>query len=109
MSEKEIKKQADLLVLKRLTAKSKVVGWCSNMWLNQLLNKYPWQYLLFTQFNTFKTGRRNYIEERIKEKWIYRLSEIQKLHLEEKDVDFLNGILDTLDCFIKDKKTINKN
>lgn len=109
MSEEEIKKQKDLLELKRLTSQPKVFGWCSNMWLNHLLNKYPWEYLMFTQYNTLKTGRRKHIQEKIKDKWIFRLSEIQKLHLEEKDIEFLNTVLDYLDYFIKEKKTEKYN
>ena len=109
MSEEEIKKQKDLLELKRLTAQPKVVGWCSNMWFNHLLNKYTWEYLMFTQYNTLKTGRRKHIEEKIKEKWIYRLSKIHKLHLEERDVDFLNEIMRRLDSFIEKKNTEKNN
>jgi hypothetical protein len=109
MSEEEIKKQKDLLELKKLTSLNFVGGCSSNLWLNHLLNKYPWEYLMFTQYNTFKTGRRKLIEEKIKEKWIFRLLEIQKLNLEERDVDFLNGVLDYLDYFIKEKKTEKNN
>ena len=47
---------------------------------------------MFTQFNTIKTGRRKQVEEKLKEKWIFRLTEIQKLQLWERDVDFLNGV-----------------
>lgn len=109
MSEEEIKKQKDLLELKRLTSLKCVGGLFSNMWLNHLLNKYPWEYLMFTQYNTLKTGRRKQIEEKIKNKWIFRLSEIQKLQLDEKDIEFLNGVLDCLDYFIKEKKTEKNN
>ena len=109
MSEEKIKKQKDLLELKRLISLKCVGGLFSNMWLNHLLNKYSWEYLMFTQYNTIKTGRRKHIQEKIKDKWIFRLSEIQKLHLEEKDVEFLNGVLDCLDYFIKEKKTEKNN
>ena len=109
MSEEEIKKQNDLLELKKLISQ-KCVGSCSsNLWLNHLLNKYPWEYLMFTQFNTTKTGRRKQVEEKLKEKWIFRLIEIQKLQLWERDVDFLNGVLDCLDYLIKEKNTEKNN
>ena len=105
MGKEKIEKQKELVELKRLISENRNLGYFTNMWLNHLIEKYPLEYLMFNQYNSVPTGRKQQITEILKEQWISRLSEIQKLPLNQKDIDFLNWVVDQLDSYIIRKKS----
>ena len=105
MDKERTEKHKELVELKRLMSENRNLGWYTNMWLNHLIEKYPWEYLMFNQYNSVPTGKKSQTTEILKEQWISRLLEIQKLPLNQKDIDFLNGVVNQLDSYIIRKKS----
>lgn len=105
MDKERTEKHKELVELKRLMSENRNLGWYTNMWLNHLIEKYPWEYLMFNQYNSVPTGKKSQTTEILKEQWISRLLEIQKLPLTQKDIDFLNGVVNQLDSYIIRKKS----
>ena len=105
MEKEGTEKHKELVELKRLISETRNLGWFTNMWFNHLIEKYPWEYLMFNQYNSVTTGKKPQTTEILKEQWISRLLEIQKLPLNQKDIDFLNGVVNQLDSYIIRKKS----
>lgn len=94
------RKQHDLQQLKRLTEQHEVVGWASNMWLNGLISRYPFHYLLYTQNMEGKEYRKGLAKTNILEKIKYRIEKILELPLQESDADQFEALIEKLDQLI---------
>ena len=87
------KTEQDLSNLKGMSIQPKVQGFISNLWFHSLRNRYPWEYLLFSQDKTNQDYYRNQIKAKIVGLFNKKTELIVSGTLTQESVDELNSIL----------------
>ena len=87
------KTEEDLMNLKGFSSRPKVHGFISNIWFHSLRNRYPWEYLLFSQDNNNQDYYRNQIKAKIERSFNKKIELIVSGTLTQETVDELNSIL----------------
>jgi hypothetical protein len=108
MSFKKNKEQS-LKQLRDFCSRSKVYGWCSNMWFHGLKNAYPLEFLLYTQYSTNHPNSRIFTKNRFLDKVNLKIQKLLEFSLEQEDVDYLNSIISQLDDRISQNEKQLKN
>ena len=93
------KTEEDLRNLKGMSIQPKVHGFISNLWFHSLRNRYPWEYLLFSQDNINQDYHRNQIKAKIVGSFNKKIELIVSGTLTQKSVDELNSMLIKLQEF----------
>ena len=87
------KTEEDLSNLKGMSIQPKVHGFISNLWFHSLRNRYPWEYLLFSQDNNNQDYYKNQIKAKIEWSFNKKIELIASGTLTQETVDELNSIL----------------
>ena len=95
------KTEEDLRNLKGMSIQPKVHGFISNLWFHSLRNRYPWEYLLFSQDNQNQEYHRNQIKAKIERSMNKKIELIVSGTLTQETVDELNSILIKLQVLSK--------
>ena len=90
------KTEEDLMNLKGFSSRPKVHGSICNLWFHSLRNRYPWEYLLFSQDNNNQDYYRNQIKAKIERSFNKKIELIVSGTLTQETVDELNSILKEL-------------
>ena len=90
------KTEEDLRNLKGMSIQPKVHGFISNLWFHSLRNRYPFEYLLFSQDNENQDYYRNQIKAKIVGSFNKKIELIVSGTLTQESVDELNSILKEL-------------
>ena len=90
------KTEEDLMNLKGFSSRPKVHGFLGNLWFHSLRNRYPWEYLLFSQDNNNQDYYRNQIKAKIERSFNKKIELIVSGTLTQETVDELNSILKEL-------------
>ena len=90
------KTEEDLMNLKGFSSRPKVHGFLGNLWFHSLRNRYPWEYLLFSQDNNNQDYYRNQIKAKIERSFNKKIELIVSGTLTQESVDELNSILKEL-------------
>ena len=90
------KTEEDLMNLKGFSSRLKVHGSICNLWFHSLRNRYPWEYLLFSQDNNNQDYYRNQIKAKIERSFNKKIELIVSGTLTQETVDELNSILKEL-------------
>ena len=90
------KTEEDLMNLKGFSSRPKVHGSICNLWFHCLRNRYPWEYLLFSQDNNNQDYYRNQIKAKIERSFNKKIEMIVSGTLTQETVDELNSILKEL-------------
>jgi len=90
------KTEEDLMNLKGFSSRPKVHGSICNLWFHSLRNRYPWEYLLFSQDNNNQDYYRNQIKAKIVGSFYKKIELIVSGTLTQESVDELNSILKEL-------------
>ena len=85
--------QEDLMNLKGFSSRPKVHGSICNLWFHSLRNRYPWEYLLFSQDNNNQDYYKNQIKAKIVGLFNKKIELIVSGTLTQETVDELNSIL----------------
>jgi len=93
------KTEEDLRNLKGMSIQPKVHGFISNLWFHSLRNRYPWEYLLFSQDKTNHDYYRNQIKAKIIGSFNKKIELIVSGTLTQESVDELNSMLIKLQEF----------
>ena len=95
------KTEEDLMNLKGFSSRPKVHGFLGNLWFHSLRNRYPWEYLLFSQDNNNQDYYRNQIKAKIERSFNKKIALLVNQTLTQGDVDELNSILIKLQVLCK--------
>jgi hypothetical protein len=87
------KTEEDLRNLKGMSIQPKVHGFIGNLWFHSLRNRYPLEYLLFSQDNNNQAYHRNQIKAKIVGSFNKKIDLIFSGTLTQETVDELNSIL----------------
>ena len=87
------KTEEDLMNLKEFSSRPKVHGSICNLWFHSLRNRYPLEYLLFSQDNNNQDYYRNQIKVKIERSFNKKIELIVSGTLTQETVDELNSIL----------------
>ena len=87
----------DLIKLKGFASQPKISGYVSNLWFGGLVNKYPFEYLLFSQGFDFQQYKKEQTKEQIKNRVLLKLDRILKSKLNEEEVSDLKKIMSLVD------------
>ena len=90
------KTEEDLMNLKGFSSRPKVHGSICNLWFHSLRNRYPWEYLLFSQDNNNQDYYKNQIKAKIVGSFNKKIALLVNKPLTQGDVDELNSILKEL-------------
>jgi len=90
------KTEEDLRNLKGMSIQPKVHGFISNLWFHSLRNRYPMEYLLFSQDNNNQDYYRNQIKAKIVGSFNKKIELIVSGTLTQESVDELKSILKEL-------------
>lgn len=90
------KTEEDLMNLKGFSSRPKVHGSICNLWFSCLRNRYPWEYLLFSQDNNNQDYYKNQIKAKIVGSFYKKIELIVSGTLTQESVDELNSILKEL-------------
>jgi len=90
------KTEEDLMNLKGFSSRPKVHGSICNLWFHSLRNRYPWEYLLFSQDNNNQDYYRNQIKAKIERSINKKIELIVSGTLTQESVDELKSILKEL-------------
>ena len=90
------KTEEDLRNLKGMSIQPKVHGFISNLWFHSLRNRYPMEYLLFSQDNNNQDYYKNQIKAKIVGSFNKKIELIVSGTLTQESVDELNSILKEL-------------
>jgi len=90
------KTEEDLMNLKGFSSRPKVYGSICNLWFHSLRNRYPWEYLLFSQDNNNQAYYRNEIKAKIVGSFNKKIDLIVSGTLTQESVNELNSILKEL-------------
>ena len=86
----------DLRKLNEFSSAAKVYGFVSNLWFSCLRNRYPMEYLLFSQVNNNQDYYKNQIKAKIKESFNQKIEHIVSGTVTQESVDELKSILKKL-------------
>jgi hypothetical protein len=95
------KTEEDLMNLKGFSSRPKVHGSICNLWFHSLRNRYPWEYLLFSQDNNNQDYYRNQIKAKIERSINKKIELIVSGTLTQETVDELNSMLIKLQVLSK--------
>ena len=95
------KTEEDLMNLKGFSSRPKVHGSICNLWFSCLRNRYPWEYLLFSQDNKNQDYHRNQIKAKIVGLFNKKIELIVSGTLTQETVDELNSMLIKLQVLSK--------
>ena len=87
------KTEEDLKNLKGMSIQPKVHGFVGNLWFSCLRDRYPFEYLLFSQDNNNQDYYRNQIKAKIERSFNKKIELIASGTLTQETVDELNSIL----------------
>ncbi len=87
------KTEEDLMNLKGFSSRPKVHGSICNLWFHSLRNRYPMEYLLFSQDNNNQDYYRNQIKAKIVGSFNKKIELIVSGTLTQESVDELNSML----------------
>ena len=87
------KTEEDLMNLKGFSSRPKVHGFLGNLWFHSLRNRYPWEYLLFSQDNNNQDYYKNQIKAKSVGSFNKKIELIVSGTLTQESVDELNSIL----------------
>ena len=87
------KTEEDLRNLKGMSIQPKVHGFIGNLWFHSLRNRYPMEYLLFSQDNNNQDYYRNQIKAKIVGSFNKKIELIVSGTLTQESVDELNSML----------------
>ena len=90
------KTEEDLMNLKGFSSRPKVHGSICNLWFSCLRNRYPWEYLLFSQDNNNQDYYKNQIKAKIVGSFYKKIELIVSGTLTQESVDELKSILKEL-------------
>ena len=90
------KTEEDLMNLKGFSSRPKIHWSISNLWFHSLRNRYPWEYLLFSQDNNNQDYYRNQIKVKIERSFNKKIELIVYGTVTQETVDELNSILKEL-------------
>ena len=90
------KTEEDLRNLKGMSIQPKVHGFVGNLWFHSLRNRYPMEYLLFSQDNNNQDYYKNQIKAKIVGSFYKKIELIVSGTLTQESVDELNSILKEL-------------
>jgi len=90
------KTEEDLRNLKGMSIQPKVHGFIGNLWFHSLRNRYPMEYLLFSQDNNNQDYYRNQIKAKIERSFNKKIELIVSGTLTQESVDELKSILKEL-------------
>ena len=93
------KTEEDLRNLKGMSIQPKVHGFIGNLWFHSLRNRYPMEYLLFSQDNNNQDYYRNQIKAKIVGLFNKKIELIVSGTLTQETVDELNSMLIKLQEF----------
>jgi len=93
------KTEEDLMNLKGFSSRPKVHGSICNLWFHSLRNRYPFEYLLFSQDNNNQDYYRNQIKAKIVGSFNKKIDLIVSGALTQETVDELNSMLIKLQEF----------
>ena len=96
-----LQKQNDLKQLLNFCQQSNIVGWCSNIWFNGLVSRYPCAFLIYSQHDNTMQWKREQATNQIKQRIINRVDKILSMPLELNDEDLYENLINTLDDIIK--------
>ena len=87
------KTEEDLRNLKGMSIQPKVHGFVCNLWFHSLRNRYPFEYLLFSQDNNNQDYYKNQIKAKIVGLFNKKIELIVSGTLTQETLDELNSIL----------------
>ena len=87
------KTEEDLRNLKGMSIQPKVHGFVGNLWFHSLRNRYPMEYLLFSQDNNNQDYYKNQIKAKIVGSFNKKIELIVSGTVTQESVDELNSIL----------------
>jgi S-methylmethionine-dependent homocysteine/selenocysteine methylase len=93
------KTEEDLRNLKGMSIQPKVQGFIGNLWFHSLRNRYPFEYLLFSQDNNNQDYYKNQIKAKIVGLFNKKIDLIVSGTLTQESVDELNSMLIKLQEF----------
>ena len=94
------KKEADLLQLQKFSHETNIAGWCANVWLNGLIIRYPFHFLVYSQNTDGNEWRKDKAKQNIKREIVNKIDKILSMSLEEKDILAYEKLLSNLDDII---------
>ena len=94
------KKEADLLQLQKFSHETNIAGWCANVWLNGLISRYPFHFLVYSQNTDGNEWRKDKAKQNIKRDFVNKIDKILSMSLEEKDIVAYEKLLSNLDDII---------
>ena len=87
------KTEEDLRNLKGMSIQPKVHGFISNLWFHSLRNRYPFEYLLFSQDKNNQEYFKNIVKAKIIRSFNKKIELIVSGTVNQESVDELNSIL----------------
>ena len=87
------KTEEDLMNLKGFSSRPKVHGSICNLWFHSLRNRYPWEYLLFSQDNNNQDYYKNQIKAKSVGSFNKKIALLVNKPLTQETVDELNSML----------------
>jgi hypothetical protein len=87
----------DLIKLKGFASQPKIYGFVSNLWFGGLVDKYPFEYLFFSQDYYHQKFKKDQTKEQIKNRVLLKLDKILKSKLNEEEVCDLKIIMSLVD------------
>ena len=87
----------DLIKLKGFASQPKIYGFVSNLWFGGLVDKYPFEYLFFSQDYDQKKFKKDQTKEQIKNRVLLKLDRILKSKLTEEEISDLKKIMSLVD------------
>ena len=94
------KKEADLLQLQKFSHETNIAGWCANVWLNGLIIRYPFHFLVYSQNTDGNKWRKDKAKQNIKRELVNKIDKILSMSVEEKDIVAYEKLLSNLDDII---------
>lgn len=98
------KKEADLLQLQKFSHETNIAGWCANVWLNGLIIRYPFHFLIYSQKSDGNEWRKDNAKQLIKNTINNKIEKVLSMPLEEKDIVAYEKLLSTLDDIILERE-----
>ena len=93
----EKRKKTDLLQLQRFCEMPVVPSWCSNLWFNGLVMRYPFHFLLFAQSRTGNEWRKNEAHKTIRMVINNKIESILSTAINQKDILLYEKLISVLD------------
>ena len=87
----------DLIKLKGFASQPKIYGFVSNLWFGGLVDKYPFEYLFFSQDYDHQKFKKDQTKEQIKNRVLLKLDKILKSKLNEEEVSDLKKMMSLVD------------